>query len=335
MMSFRRLTGWLRSGFSIGLAREAKAHIPVLPLLRIQLEQTSAEMESSVVSVCGTFNEIASNARDSVKESTRAVGAEQETGAGLESALANSRTTIENLLERMERNSELSMRVVERMGVAEASLNGITRALVEIDKISFGNHMLALNAKIEAVHVGDKGAGFGVVADEIAAQARKSSSMTEQIEQTVQDLSRAMIGAAGELRALASADREKLAESRAEVRAALDCLGHAHETIRERLEVARNRQEQLAEDISRSVQTLQFQDRLSQRIGHVVTALDRMEKAFRGEFDGHDSPASAGVARHEKVLSDLRQSCTMEGERAVLEGGPVNVEDSSGDVELF
>ena len=49
-------------------------------------------------------------------------------------------------------------------------MGGIESLLSEFQKIAFSNKLVALNARIEAVHVGQLGRGFEVVADEISRQ---------------------------------------------------------------------------------------------------------------------------------------------------------------------
>lgn len=61
---------------------------------------------------------------------------------GVRQLLSASQATLEDLLIRIVRDSEVCSRVVERMETLE--------------RISFSNTILALNAKIEAAHIGDR-----------------------------------------------------------------------------------------------------------------------------------------------------------------------------------
>ncbi len=329
---------WIRLLSLLGIQSlevEVKAHMPVLGVLRGQLTETTAEMERSVVSVCGSFQGIAAAARETVDETTRVVGSGDSSGSGVDQILSTSAATIERLIQRMESNSEISMRAVERMQQVEVALREITRAIADVDNIAFTNRLLALNAKIEAVHVGEAGAGFGVVADEISAQAKRSTEITERITETVKELSVTIVGAAAELRDMAEADRENLAASRRDVGQALHDLGEAHTGMRSVLDDARVKSAKLADDISRAVMHLQFQDRLGQRISHVVTALDNMESALRRSLVSADHACAETMARRGEIVSNLEGSCTMERERAVLAGDAPAGPDQTGDVELF
>ena len=116
----------------------------------------------------------------------------------------------------------LSLSAAERIESLEGASRRILQDLAEVENIAFRNKLLvALNAKIEAVHVGEAGAGFGVVADEISEQARRSGEMAEKIGEAVREMSSAVFTATGELRKLAENDQALLEQSRAEVNDAL------------------------------------------------------------------------------------------------------------------
>ncbi|HZU27134.1 MAG TPA: methyl-accepting chemotaxis protein [Bryobacteraceae bacterium] len=319
------------------LRKQVRAHLPVLPVLRRQLQQTSAEMEQSVVAITRNFSGMAGQVRDIVARASHLLGSADaaEAGAGTVEALVDSsRATMQRLIDRMERSSAVSLQAVKRMEEVESGMRRIEKAIAEVDRISFSNKLLALNARIEAAHVGEAGSGFGIVADEISNQAYRSTEITEEIDKTISSLSAAVQAAAGELRTMASEDRELLGESRREVTEALDALGRTHDEMTAALQEASARNERIADEIGRAVTGLQFQDRLSQRISHVVESLAAMEESLSGH---------ASAAGHESaVLQDLQRSYTMHAERAVHgnaaespEAVAVAAPGGEGDVELF
>jgi methyl-accepting chemotaxis protein len=328
---------------------EAEAHLPVLAVLRRQLGETASDVEQAVGSVCESFAGVAQRARETVARAGRLLAGGSGEGAGnapqadaanMETLVSTSRATIEHLLQRMERGSELSLEAVRRMEELETSIRMVTRAIGEIDAIAFRNKILALNAKIEAVHVGEMGAGFGVVADEISHQARRSNELTEEIASVVSKLRASVEGTADSLRQFATEDRERIAASRDEVRATLDALETVHWQMRASLADTAERSDQLASDISRSIVALQFQDRTNQRIGHVVEALESMELAI----SGHNGVATDREQRRREVVGEMKQAYTMEAERtaaavdvpaAAAAMTETKGTESYGEVELF
>lgn len=312
---------------------EVKAHLPLLPGLRSQLQESAAEMEHSVVDVCQSFQNIAAEARGTVDGTSRVVG---DGGSdGVDALIAEARSTIESLLERIERSSEVSRRAAEKMQGVESALNGVCRSLAEVDKIAFANRLLALNAKIESVHVGEAGAGFGLVADQITAHAVRSTAITDELSSTVSVLKDTILAAAGDLARLASEEREALTESRREAREAIDDFSRAHGQLCQALNDSRERSALVAQNVSRAVMGLQFQDRFAQRIGHVTSALEQMERSLARCLGGAAEICETTEARRVEIASSLEKACTMERERIVLAGGMDQAPAAGDDVELF
>jgi methyl-accepting chemotaxis protein len=208
--------------------------------------------------------------------------------------------------------------------------------LEEVDKTSFGNKLVALNAKIEAVHLGERGAGFEVVAEQISQQAARSSELTEEVSSILKTLTSTMATATAELKRLAEIDRQEAENSRLAVEEALQSLEAASSKMEGALDKASRASSQLVEAINNAIMGLQFQDRLSQRIGHVVDSLDAMSRALSEPTGLVDDVGSDH--RTEAVRAALLTSYTMESERIAHGAGPSDAQPGAaegGDVELF
>lgn len=319
------------------LRQAVAAHLPLLPVAAAQLRDTSRQIEEAVARVGGHFEGMVARTREAVEEASRLLGREQSQQSGapsVETLLGTSRTTLEDLLTRIVRDGDACRRLTARMDALEAEMGQVVRALAEVDRISFTNTILALNAKIEAVHVGDLGQGFELVAQELWQQARRTEGITESIRTSVQRLADDARLARADVAGMACANRSEIAAVERQVRDSLEVLQGAHREMQASLAGAAERSEALAGEIHGAVVALQFQDRVSQRIAHLVEAMETMHAAIAGPLDGLGAArgGTAGVAER------LAGTYTMDTERTVHAaalGGTHANRDSGADVEIF
>ena len=315
------------------LADEVAGHWPHLPALEAQIRETVQEVETSVVEVCNGFEGMATRARQSVDAAAHLVGSGQD--SGIETLLASARHTLGELGQQAERGRQVSAQVIERMKTMESSAAVIVRALAEIDRIAFGSKLVALNAKVEAAHFGDQGAAFAVVADEISSHARRSEEITERLVEEMQQLRATVAETSGELEEMARMSVATLDASRSELEHALVELTRTHTEMESTLESSVEQGRQLADEISRSIVALQFQDRVAQRLGHVADELGEMRKTVHLplEYLTQETPV-LGEARRKEVGDRLEARYTMHAERAVHQTEEHATADADG-VELF
>ena len=286
--------------------------LAILPVIRRQLQETSCQVEESVVGVCGNFTGIATRARDAVAESTTLLdGQSADDRATVESSIETSRRTIGSLLDRMEQASKLSALAVSSMEEVSSTVTGIEELLGQVQRIAFTNKLVALNAKIEAVHVGELGAGFEVVADEISRQADRSTELASGISSRIQEMQCRVSSSAKGLREFLAEGRHKLDESRSEAEDALSMLLQLHRRTRESLERKTAENVRLAGDIASAVVGLQFQDRVKQRVEHVIEALEKIEQVLGGNVPTGDQSVGADA----DLLAGVHSTYTMASER--------------------
>jgi len=302
-------SGSMRKIFRGSRVRECLA---VLPVIRKQLQETSRQVEDAVVGVCGNFTGIAARAREAVTDSTKLLEGECSCQtATVESSIQTSRRTIASLLEGLERATKLSAMAVSSMEDVSRTVTGIEQLLGQVQRIAFTNKLVALNAKIEAVHVGELGSGFEVVADEISRQADLSTELAGGIASHIQEMRDRVDSAAGTLREFLAEGRQKLDESHNEAESALNMLWSLHQRTCDSLDRNTRENSQLAGDIAAAVVGLQFQDRVKQRVEHVVEALENLENVLAGSWRAR---AAAAVSELD-LLAGVHSSYTMESER--------------------
>jgi methyl-accepting chemotaxis protein len=302
-------------------------YVPQLGKMSEQLKQTSKQIEDAVVGVCDSFQGIAVRARATVARAAGFLGREGQMSTdkqSFEGLIEACSATLVKLMDTTAEASDISHRAMERIQEMDRAGQQISDALGQLDVIASGNRMLAFNARIEAAHAGSAGSGFAVVAVELAAQTVKSRSVTAQVSELVLNLRELAESTLVDLRRMNEKESARVEQCRQEVDESLKDLQAVHSEMAEVLSGITAEGAMLATDISSAVRGMQFQDRISQRIAHVIADLDTLTERFEhvGNFASSELAADEGFSAY-----------TMREERAV--GGSDEEEATGGDVELF
>ena len=307
-------------------ANDASRYLPHLSRMSEQLKQTSAQIENSVMEVCRSFQGIAQQAKVAVERGQTFLNQGSSSGradGGFDSLIKRCGDTLVKVLNATQESGKVSRRAIERVALMDEASEKISAALEELDQISQGNRLMALNARIEAAHAGEQGTGFAVVAVEVAAQTEKSQKVTAYVGSVVEELRRLAASTREDLEKMLARDMLRIGECQEEVDESLAELRLAHGAMKNVLAGMSKDGAQLASEIGLAIRGMQFQDRVSQRIAHVVEDLDTLQKRL-----------SRGPGQGDGAFGDEAFSAyTMVEERVVA--GMGDNESAAGEVELF
>jgi methyl-accepting chemotaxis protein len=166
--------------------------------------------------------------------------------------------------------------------------------------------------------------------------AGQSSAIAEDVRTMTRELTATLFSVADTLRREADSAAADMATSRAEIETALQSVEQAHDAIRKQLTSAGDLSRDFAREMSAAVMALQFQDRVSQRVSHVVDALTYTHQALesaRPQLSGRHRDLAE--RRRADIANQIHGMHTMAEERTA--GTPVIVKPpaAAGDVELF
>lgn len=314
------LPGSASDGFQA--ATDLMAYLPHFDRLSRTLKETSRQIEESVVGVCSSFHDIASRAQSTVKRTTGFLQSDGA-GSGFEDLIEECSRALVRILKTTEEAGEISRRAIERVEKIDGFSHQINSSIAKLEQIAQENKMISMNARIEAAHAGAAGAGFSVVAVEVASQTERANEVTTGVTALVRELRGLAGSTVHDLQQMMQEEKERLEQCRSEVHRSLAQMQNTYSAMKSMLAGMADEGSLLANDIGSAVRQLQFQDRIGQQIAHVVHDLDTLHTRLG---------ADAGEIVHEYAMHGF-STPTMFEERAIA--GSAEPESAAGDVELF
>ena len=297
-----------------------------LDCLGNQLKQMSSQVEAAVVDVCDSFYSIADKARAETERLVHLLNPpqKQEGAKSFEQLLQSCGQMLVQLLETQSNSNAMIADAVGRLRKIDDSASKIEQALTQLEQISQGNRLLALNARIEAANSPQQERGFNAVAVELAAQTERTKTLTSDVGDLSCLLRKLAESAVVDLKRMQADTLASSQNMRVEVDRTLSDLSVAYQTMREVVSQSQQTSTLLVKDIYEAIRGMQFQDRVSQQIAHVVHDLQVVRKHIAAEDLGsntfpNETLEFSAFAMHE--------------ERSVH--GYTGDESPEGDVELF
>jgi methyl-accepting chemotaxis protein len=234
---------------------------------------------------------------------------------------ASTETLMRQFVDEIVRVSRDSVRIIEQLNDLSTQVGSIVGCADAIDGLARETRFIAFNARIETHRAGEAGRTFKVVADEVKRLANASSTLSNQIRQSVSECNLQLTQVHKTSVGLASHDLSRTIESHRGLSAAIGKLDNVNQELDQMLET-------VASSVSEAVRALQFEDAVSQIIGatmqrveklgsHCVRAVQVLERGNNGD--------------RVKPLTEIVSGIRALSER--LAGQPSSIDQSA--VELF
>lgn len=231
-------------------------------------------------------------------------GALYASDQGGKSYAQTSDALLRQFIDEIVRVSTDSMRIIGQVGEMSTNVDGIVSCADGIDRLGRETRFIALNARIETHRAGEAGRTFKVVADEVKRLANASVSLSSKIRQSVV-LCRTQLETLGATaQGLASHDMGSAIDSHNTLAGAVTKLEETHRALEAVLD-------KVEASVSTAVQTLHFEDLVSQL---VATSLKRIDSMFelcmsvlRAMERGHNG---ARVVPIQEAIDGMRKLAT-------------------------
>ncbi|WP_146177460.1 methyl-accepting chemotaxis protein [Breoghania corrubedonensis] len=263
----------------LGLSRTQRY---ALEALVAEIGRASTDVEESVSDLTGRFQSIADKTQEQARsvleiaELTTAVTIGDEVIPLTEFA-GGLRTTLSDLMERIIHLSSRSISMVYTLDDVMVELADVDKSVQQIDKINYQTNLLALNAKIEAARAGEAGRGFAVVAQEVRELAKRVGDMASTLKGQLGSISENLHKTHSLVQDIASLDMsEQNVETNARFTMIMDCIVGQNARLSQFLEDTASTSQDITNDISAAVVSMQFQDRTTQVLQNVGIGLNAL-----------------------------------------------------------
>jgi methyl-accepting chemotaxis protein len=312
-----------------------------LSAAREEITQVQTLFLEAISRLISSFNDIHMQARQqqslALDLATGGQAAEEDGGNRLTRSfnafVGETSGTLQFFVNATVQNGKLAMGLIELVESVAGYATRIQRALVEMEAISKQTNLLALNAAIEAARAGEAGRGFAIVADEVRALSSRTGDFSRQIHDHISSMHAAATHAEQAIADIASRDMNVALQSKRRIDNMVAEIHAAHTEATQAAAQLAERTTKLEHDVNAAVTNLQFQDIVTQLLGHVgkrvhalsgvTTAMATLESLRADDVEGHESARRA----IDEALDNARTSTAK---------NPVKQQSmESGDVELF
>jgi methyl-accepting chemotaxis protein len=315
-----------------------------MSIQRGELAQVQALLGEAIGNLTGSFTNMHENTRRQ-RDVTVAVTSGIDNGKSrqqFDDFVKDTSTVMQRVVDSIVNNSKLGVELIELTDSIASRARDVQSILSEIGSIAKQTNLLALNAAIEAARAGEAGRGFAVVADEVRDLSGRTSQFSQQINTVIQNMQATVKQTEEAIQRMASHDLSFAFESKKSVELIVATMERQNQQRGTAISQLAGIADEVELQVGRAVTALQFQDIVSQLLGHASRRAEAID-----DVSQHLASLAQTLQRHaatpngKDILESLKAETRSVSERLqamadITARNPVSqTEMSQGGVELF
>lgn len=282
----------------------------LLPIWADQLMAARETTNHAIANLSERFHDLSSRIAATANnaaghdQSNDLVSLLQESQSQLASVIALLRQAVDDKKVMVDAIVELADKSKELYGLANV-VNSIARE----------TNLVAINAAIEAAHIGQQGRGFAVVAGAVRRLAAEAGDTGKNIAEVVTKVTKAI----NKVEAISHANEEKdttmLTDAEQVVEGVVHKFGDAVHHMQSSAEAMQQQSQHIQHEIADVLVSLQFQDRVSQMITHVHDDIYKL----------HDQVYDSDAIDVQSWLDALAATYTTKEQHLIHQGKPYQI----------
>lgn len=312
--------------------------------MRGEVARAQIIFNEAIEKLVGSFHDMNAQIRRQQQLGMQVVAGDGDGGSISEFQQFASKTSdaLRKFVDSVVENSRVAMSLVEMTDLIISQMSEVRGMLGEIEGISKQTNLLALNAAIEAARAGEAGRGFAVVADEVRDLSGRTSHFSQQIRGSLAKMQTTIEATEQAINQMAATDMTFALTSKSDVELAMLGINEMNRRTSETVGELNVIGETVEVAVNQAIMSLQFQDMVTQLLGHVTKRLDALdeivsdERRMGGILHSSASPAEtlSSLAAVRSHIDQISQKMSQISQK--IDNNPVGQTGfASGEVELF
>ena len=277
-----------------------------VPTLNNQLSTANSQMELGIVNLAEAFSEIHSKLNETVSVASGAASVLGNASAGGNGLADHVAESLNGMMNNIRNSFDEKATIMQEVKGFILSTEELAKMASSVETLAARTNLLALNAAIEAARAGEEGRGFSIVADEVRKLSMLSAETGVKIRERVQLIAAAAKKAGDGAARMETSDEKVLSQASETLSGVVDQFEQVTGPLHQASEQIIANTNQVSSSLNNAVVHFQFQDRVSQILGHVQDSLTQMKSQLHTGLEALD------VAT---LMHELERKYTMAEER--------------------
>ncbi len=235
-------------------------------------------------------------------------------------------------LNEAQRNRQMMLEEIQQLTKVTEALQSMT---AEVGDIAAQTNLLALNAAIEAARAGESGRGFAVVATEVRALSNRSGEAGRRIRERVADVTKALTKVVQDSESLVETEQQAISQTEQTIHGVITDYEQAVRVITDNNDRLEQQSRHVQQQLSDVIVNLQFQDRVSQILSHVMSDMDKLRQKCTEMLSDIQQDNQPQLISTEQWLTELEKTYTTLEQASVHRGGQNNKNKQQDDEITF
>jgi len=261
----------------------------ILPIWNSHIETARAQTEDAITALSIKFADLNQRLSTAISASQSSAG-DMTGGAqqgGVVATLESCRSDLNSIITALQAALELKNALLTRIKGLVEFTGELKSMATQVAKIAEQTNLLALNASIEAARAGEAGRGFAVVADEVRSLSTMSGQTGRDISAKVEIVNAAIMGTLQTVEEYAQRNSQVINGAEKTIHQVLATFQSAVTGLSDSAQILQIESNGIQGEISQVLVELQFQDRVSQILRHIMDDLERLKSRIDQDLGKH------------------------------------------------